>query len=189
MIVIMIVFFKIQILIHVYFLQTAYNKKDSVYKFVRQLLALLFLLPEHIEETFLRLDGRAPEVLAPVMDYMCTGRGSVLPSSRFITGVYSWHPSGQTMMWRGVTTAWTPVLPLGDRFLSTIFCSSCTGKQPAITVQMKMVSEGKIQRYQRKRTLQVEGRVFQLWNDYCERSISASELLKGCASVYGPPAS
>lgn len=59
----------------------------------------------------------------------------------------------------------------------------------SITVQMKMVSEGKIQRYQRKRTLQVEGRVFQLWNDYCERSISASELLKGCASVYGPPAS
>lgn len=57
-----------------------------------------------------------------------------------------------------------------------------------ITVQMKMVSEGKIQRYQRKRTLQVEGRVFKLWNDYCERSISASELLKGCDSVYGPPA-
>lgn len=116
---------------------TAYNKKDSVYKFVRQLLALPFLPPEHIEETFLRLDGRAPEVLAPVMDYMCTGRGSVLPSSRSITGVCSWHPSGQTMMWRGVTTAWTPVLPLGDRFLSTIFCSSCTGKQPASQFRWK----------------------------------------------------
>ena len=33
-----------------------------------------------------------------------------------------------------------------------------------ITVQMKMVSEGKMQRFQRKRTLQVEGRVFKLWN-------------------------
>uniref|UniRef100_A0A8W8JDP0 MULE transposase domain-containing protein n=1 Tax=Magallana gigas TaxID=29159 RepID=A0A8W8JDP0_MAGGI len=28
------------------------------------------LPPEHIEETFLRLDGRAPEVLAPVMDFV-----------------------------------------------------------------------------------------------------------------------
>lgn len=35
-----------------------------------QLIDLLFLPPEHIEETFLRLDGRAPKVFAPVMDYL-----------------------------------------------------------------------------------------------------------------------
>ncbi|XP_062580148.1 uncharacterized protein LOC134242130 [Saccostrea cucullata] len=51
-------------------LQTAYNRKDKVFKFVHQLLALPFLPPEHIKDTFHRLDGRATEVLAPVMDYV-----------------------------------------------------------------------------------------------------------------------
>ena len=45
-------------------------RKESVFKLVRKLLALLFLPPEHIQETFQRLDDGAPEALAPVMDYV-----------------------------------------------------------------------------------------------------------------------
>ena len=41
-----------------------------MFKLVRKLLALLFLPPEHIQETFQRLDDGAPEALAPVMDYV-----------------------------------------------------------------------------------------------------------------------
>ena len=50
-----------------------------------------------------------------------------------------------------------------------------------IGLYMKMVSEGKMQRYQRKKTRQMEGRIFSLWQQYCERNINATKLLQGCA--------
>ena len=54
----------------IYLLQIAYNQMDSVFMFARKLLALPFLPPEHIQKKFERLDDRAPEALAPVMDYV-----------------------------------------------------------------------------------------------------------------------
>jgi hypothetical protein len=57
-----------------------------------------------------------------------------------------------------------------------------------ISRQMKMVSEGKMQRYQRKKTREVEGRLFELWDEYCHRDFNATQLLKRCANIYGPPA-
>ncbi|XP_065935337.1 uncharacterized protein [Magallana gigas] len=158
--------------------QTAYKKKNSVYKFVRQLLALPFPPPEHIEENFLLLDGRAPEVLAPVVDYVYRTwiRSSVFKIhhwSVFMTSIWTnndvegWHNRLNTSVaTRGSVPFYHLLLVLHREATS-------------ITVQMKMVSEGKMQRFQRKRTLKVECRVLKLWNDYSERSISTSELLNG----------
>nr|XP_034315216.1 uncharacterized protein LOC117685079 [Crassostrea gigas] len=134
------------------------------------------------EETFLRLDGRAPEVLAPVMDYVYRTwiRASIfkihhwsvfMTSIRTNNDVGGWHNRLNTSV---VTRGSVPFY-----HLLLVLHREATN----ITVQMKMVSEGKMQRFQRKRTLQVEGRVFKLWNNYCERSITASELLTGCASI------
>ncbi|VDH95789.1 Hypothetical predicted protein [Mytilus galloprovincialis] len=50
--------------------QTASNQKDSVYTFLRQLMALPFLPSEHITDTFLQLDARAPQAIVPVMNYV-----------------------------------------------------------------------------------------------------------------------
>ncbi|XP_034327236.2 uncharacterized protein [Magallana gigas] len=134
------------------------------------------------EETFLRLDGRAPEVLAPVMDYVYRTwiRSSIfkihhwsvfMTSIRTNNDVGGWHNRLNTSV---VTSGSVPFY-----HLLLVLHQEATN----ITVQMKMVSEGKMQRFQRKRTLQVEGRVFKLWNNYCERLITASELLTGCASI------
>ena len=38
--------------------QTAYNQRDPVHSFLRQLMALPFLPAEHITDTFLRLDQK-----------------------------------------------------------------------------------------------------------------------------------
>ncbi|XP_062570593.1 uncharacterized protein LOC134264364 [Saccostrea cucullata] len=165
---------------------TAYNKKDKVFRFVRQLLALPFLPPEHIEDAFHRLDGRAPEVLAPVMDYVYRTwiRSPIyeihhwsvfMTAIRTNNDVEGWHNRLNTSVaTRGPVPFYHLILVLYREAMD-------------ITLQMKMVSEGKIQRYQRKRTRQVEGRIFDLWQQYCERGINASQLLQECASIYGPP--
>ena len=54
--------------------------------------------------------------------------------------------------------------------------------------QLKLVSEGKLKRYQRKCSRQIQGQVFGLWKQYVRREITASQLLRECTFVYGPPA-
>lgn len=44
---------------YLFFFQTAYNKKDAVYTYLRQVMALPFLPPEHIPDTFNRLQEKA----------------------------------------------------------------------------------------------------------------------------------
>ncbi|KAJ8310410.1 hypothetical protein KUTeg_012275 [Tegillarca granosa] len=90
-------------------LQAAYNQRDSIYKFLRQIMSLPFLPPEHIQEMFNSLCARAntPELSAVIQ-------------------------------------------------------------------------------YQRKKTRQVQGKIFDTWDRYCAHEITASQLLRICASVYGP---
>ena len=56
-----------------------------------------------------------------------------------------------------------------------------------IPVQCKMVSEGKLQRTQRRQTRQLQGQIFQLWDQYVATELTASQLLRKCANIYSPP--
>ena len=56
----------------------------------------------------------------------------------------------------------------------------------AVPMHVKLVSEGKLRRYQRKSTLKTQGQLFSLWEQYTNKQISVSRLLKRCANVYGP---
>ena len=62
-----------------------------------------------------------------------------------------------------------------------------------IPLQLRMVAEGAIYMY---RALEVpeeenqtdQGKVFGLWEQYCQRTLSASHLFQECAIIYRPPA-
>ncbi|XP_052693734.1 uncharacterized protein LOC128172000 [Crassostrea angulata] len=132
-------------------------------------------------ETFLLLDGRAPEVLAPVIDYVYR---TWIRSSVF--KIHHWSVFMTSILTNNDVEGWH------NRLYTSVATRGSVPFNHLLLVlhreAISMVSEGKMQRFQRKRTLQVEGRVFKLWNNYCEISITASKLLKGCASIYGPPA-
>ena len=138
-----------------------------MFKFVRKLFALPFLPPEHIQETFECLDDRAPEALAPVMDYVYRTwihspvfeihHWSVfLTAIRANNNVEGWHNKLNT----GVATR--GAVPF-HHLVSVLYVEAAD-----ISLYMKMVSEGKMQRYQRKKTRQMEGRVFSFGGKYSE---------------------
>ena len=56
----------------------------------------------------------------------------------------------------------------------------------AIPLQLKLVSEGKLKRHQRKSSRQTQGRLFSLWDNCSNNILSASRLLKDCAGIYTP---
>jgi hypothetical protein len=55
-----------------------------------------------------------------------------------------------------------------------------------LPTQMKMISEGKLKRYRRKRSLTVQSQLFQVWEKYNSNQVSAHHLLKKCGAIYGP---
>ena len=55
-----------------------------------------------------------------------------------------------------------------------------------LPIQRKLVSEGKLSRYQRKQVRSNQAIMFNLWDEYTASSISASRLLNQCGRVNGP---
>ena len=54
-------------------------------------------------------------------------------------------------------------------------------------IQVRLVSDRKLQRTQRQthRRLQIT-KIFELWDDYASKAISAEQLLKACSRLNGP---
>ena len=56
-----------------------------------------------------------------------------------------------------------------------------------IELTYRLVSEQQIIRDQRNRYRDLEGRLHALWDSYDHEQISASQLLRECGQIYGPP--
>ena len=52
-----------------------------------------------------------------------------------------------------------------------------------ITLQMQLVSENKLKRYQRKRHREAQGQYIRLWDMYAAHTITTYQLLKSCSQV------
>jgi hypothetical protein len=48
-----------------------------------------------------------------------------------------------------------------------------------------MVTEGKLRRYQGKKTKELQHRIFALWDKCSEEEITVNQLLKKCGKIYG----
>ena len=149
-------------------------------------MALSFLPQEHIAEAFLQLDQRAPDAIIPVMDYVCS---TWINSSIF--KIHQWYVFMSPVWTNNDVEEWH------NRFNSNVtrgpvpfyqLVTELYAESTDIPVQLKLVSEGKLKRYQRKRSRQIQGQVFGLWKQYVHREITTSQLLRECALVYGPPA-
>jgi hypothetical protein len=55
-----------------------------------------------------------------------------------------------------------------------------------IPIQVRLVSEGKLKRCQRKKARAVQGRLFTLWDKYTTQTITTAELLKQASILNGP---
>ena len=175
---------------YLFFRQTAYNKKDTVYTYLRHMMALPFLPSEHIPDTFNRLKEKATnqdnQAIQDVLNYVYrtwinNNVFSVeywyvfMTSIRTNNDVEGWH---YRLNYRMAARGPVPFYSL----LTELYSEAAD-----IPLQLKMVTEGKLQRYQRRHTRQIQGKLFTLWYQYCSNTIFASRLLKECAGIYGPP--
>ena len=59
-------------------------------------------------------------------------------------------------------------------------------KATAIPLVARLLSEGKMERINRKKTNLLNGKLLQVWSDYKDGQISTSQLFRACSGFYGP---
>jgi len=55
-----------------------------------------------------------------------------------------------------------------------------------VTLQVKLVSERRLRRYQRKAHSSLQGRLSKLWDDFDRGDINSHQLLRACVGICAP---
>ncbi|XP_078334484.1 uncharacterized protein LOC111132122 [Crassostrea virginica] len=169
-------------------LQRAYNERGDVHHFLRLVMALPFLPPEHIEGTYHYLDQRVQtDELNEFMDYVwrqwfrhpsfrVRNWSVYMLSVRTNNDLEGWHNRlNSRMNSRGPVPFYLLLLEMYKEATN-------------IPLQARLLTEGKMQRIHRKRATEMNGQLFQAWKQYNDGLITTSQLLRACAELYGPVA-
>ena len=164
-------------------LQVAYASDDGTFKFLRKVMALCFLPAQHITPIFLRLEQEATAALTPLLQYV----------SRTWIESNVWPPARWSVYFQSVRTnndleGWHTRLNARGRAGMNLYMlvALLHDESRMIPVQVRLVSEGKLRRHQRKVFVDLQRRIFGYWEEYEGGDRSAIQLLRACARLYGP---
>ena len=167
-------------------LQIAYRDDRGTHAFIRKVMALPFLEKADIRPQFERLQQNA--TTAPLREFANYVSSTWIESN-------TWPPSCWSVFLRSVRTnndveGWHNGLNTraqGKSQLPMYLLIDLLHKEAKLTsLNVRMVSEKKLRRVQRRRYRQIQSKVFSLWGDYADGEKTARQPLKACSSLVGP---
>lgn len=154
-------------------------KRDCVDRFVKKLFALPFLPEEQIPVTFDALKRTVTsDRVRELTNYI---------ERTWINGTINMecilHGCEDKQWRRGMAP---PHQQKSPEVLPTILRSSDSTTQGdhQHPTQLKMISEGKLRRYQWKTTRLLQCRINKLWDSYNDGTTSVDQLLRECGQIY-----
>ena len=164
-------------------LQVAYGSDEGTFKFLRRLMALCFLPAQHITPVFRRMEQEATAALTPLMQYV----------ARTWINSATWPPTCWSVYFQSVRTnndleGWHTRLNARGRAGMNLYMlvALLHDESSLIPVQVRLVSDGKLKRHQKKVFVNLQKKIFCLWEEYENGDRSAHHLLRACARLYGP---
>ena len=164
-------------------LAVAYKEKGPLQSFIRKLFALPCLPQEHIQAAFRKLNDAAPPSVQPLCQYI---RKTWIDSTLWTPA--TWSVFGKSVRTNNDVEGWHRRINEKARNQSHQFYKLVPllhQESQLVTLQLRLVKEGKLRRYQRKRTTTTEGKLFKLWELYESGEISTSSLLRKCSKLLG----
>ena len=167
-------------------LVNSYMKKNSAYKFCRRVMAFPFLPAESIYPMFCSLKASVPA--GPYVALMTYIDQTWMKSS--VWPIESWCVFKRTVRTNNDCEGWhrrLNNLAPGQAGLNMYFLIQILYRETRdVNRQVKLVSEGKVLRYQRKRYVRQHGVIAKAWEDFESDSITLKELLRICGRLNGP---
>ncbi|XP_038071007.1 uncharacterized protein LOC119739937 [Patiria miniata] len=165
-------------------LQTAYKQSKDVHQLLKELMTLPCLPAEIIETVFQSLRERAEgpllqQVFKYVHDTWITSDvwtpsswSTFLSSIRTNNDVEGWHSRLNWKTGRANLTLYELISALHREALS-------------VGIQMRLVSEKKLSKFQRRQWRSQQARLFALWDEFVSGQRTAKHLLRAAANIVG----
>ena len=167
-------------------LQRAYSEDDAVYKYIRKLMALPFLPYRQILPMFLRLQVQAQT--EPLQNLVAYIKRQWIESTVFLPK--NWSVYQQPIRTNNDIEGWHNALnrrASGQSGLSMYSLIELLEREARLTaVTIRLVSERKLKRVQRKQYRNLQARLFDSWEQYERKEKTAAQLLKTCSHLNGP---
>lgn len=165
-------------------LSPAYMNDDATHKLCKRFMALPYLPAEHIRPMFEMLSSKATTPLLTALASYIRNTwvdGSFAPEywSVFNQAVRTnndcegWHGMLNRHAKRGNLTFYLLVRLLHEQ-------------SQLVDLQVRLVSENKLKRRQRKKYRQLQGQLFGVWDSYVNGELNAKQLLRRCSHLVGP---
>ena len=159
-------------------LAAAYLRDDGTYRYIKKLMALPFLPAAEIDPEFQRLRLQATtDTLQQLVQYVSETwiSSTVFPPK-------DWSVYGQAIRTNNDVEGWTNGLNRRASGRSNIpfylLIQLLKREAELCAVQVRLVSEKKLQCIQRKKYRKLQAQIFELW--------TATQLLKACYYLNGP---
>ena len=167
-------------------LQSAYTNDPGTHRFLRKMMALPFLPEVDIVPMFTRLERQASTTA--LQDFTQYVQSTWIESR-------TWPPSTWSVFMQSVRTnndleGWHMGLnrrASGKSDLPFYLLIQLLHREARLTsLQMKLVSERKLKRIQRKKYRALQTRIFDLWEEYTNGERNARQLLSAISHLNGP---
>ena len=167
-------------------LQRPYCEDDAVYKYIRKLMALPFLPHRQINSMFVRLQAEAQT--EPLQDLVAYIRRQWIESAVFLPK--NWSVYQQAIRTNNDIEGWHNALnrrASGQCGLPLYSMTGLLDREARLTaVTIRLVSDKKLKRVQRKQYRSLQARLFNCWKKFERKEKTAAQLLKACSHLNGP---
>lgn len=167
-------------------LQAAYTSDDGVYRYIRKLMALPFLPRREIRPMFQLLRRQAQT--QPLQDLVSYINKQWIESTVFPPK--NWSVYRQPMRTNNDLEGWHNALNRranGQSGLPLYLLIELLEKEARLTtITIRLVSDQKLFRVQRKCYSNIQRKLFEFWEKFDNRKISAENLLRSCSHLNGP---
>ena len=166
-------------------LQAAYTSDNGTFKFLRRVMALPFLPHGQIAHVFNQLLPEA--TTAPLQEFMEYVQDTWISSN-------VWPPSCWSVYKEAVRTnndveGWHNSLnrrASGRCQMPFYFLINLYREARLASLHIRLVSEKKLKRFQRRKCRNVQTKIFKYWEEFENGQRSSFQLLKACSRVNGP---
>ena len=167
-------------------LQTAYSDNDAVHRYIRKLMPLPFLPHHEIRPMFVRLSVQAEtQPLRNLIEYI---QEQWIDSTIFPPK--DWSVFKQPIRTNNDIEGWHNALNRragGKCRLEFYLLIKLLHREARLTsITIKLVSDKKLKRIQRKKYRQLQQKLFDAWDQYQTGNKNASKLLRFCSHLNRP---
>ena len=167
-------------------LQTLYTSDSGINKFCRKILGLPLLPSDVICEIFtvLRASAAGNSKIVDLLEYVQATwlESSIWPPTAWSVYKQSICTNNDCEGWHNRLNRKAQKHNLPFYVLTTILYKEAQ----VVRLQMHLMSNEKLKRYQKSSYAAIQKHLFKLWDDYAHGRKSAMQLLAACSKIYAP---